>query len=287
MKPQKAWRLGLIGYPLEHSGSPVLHRTALAQTGLTGTYRLYPLVEKNMIPQLLDQLRSGELDGLNVTIPYKQTVLPLMDQITPAAQAIGAVNTIINNSGLLVGDNTDADGFWKDISPLLDTKEISAKTALVLGAGGAARAVVYELVKQGWQVTLVARRLAQAEVLLETLELPNLKTAHWDSLKKLSFYNPYSLLVNATPVGMFPHQETSPIPDEINLPTHLTVYDLIYNPYETMLLKKAKLNGNAVLNGIGMLVNQAAQAFSLWTDKDAPVDKMKRNLLRKYGLKEK
>ena len=133
------YKLGLIGYPLGHSLSPVLHQTALAEAGLSGKYELYPVPPlpegQQDLEAMLDRLRSGELHGLNVTIPHKQSVLPLVDDLSPSAAAMGAVNTLYMRSGQLIGDNTDAPGFWADLSHLPIQK---AETALVLGAGGAA-----------------------------------------------------------------------------------------------------------------------------------------------------
>jgi shikimate dehydrogenase len=263
------YSLGLTGWPLGHSLSPRLHRAALASAGLQGDYRLYPVENlpgfKQGLSNLVDRVRGGDLHGLNVTIPYKQQVLDLCDELTPAARTIGAANTIYKQGGKVIGDNTDAGGFMHDLGnhhfvPPPD----QAKTALVLGAGGAARAVVYALVVDGWSVTLSSRRLEQAaEVaaclpryahLLEALPL-NM------AIVKIDF----RLVVNCTPVGMSPHPEESPWPVDLALPAHAFIYDLVYNPRLTRLVTDARLVGLRAETGLGMLVEQAALAFEIWT----------------------
>ena len=158
------YSLGLIGYPLGHSLSPALHQTALAEAGLKGKYDLFqisPLPDgQEELEALINRLRSGELHGLNVTIPHKQSVLSLVDELTSSAKIIGAVNTLYMKSGHLFGDNTDAPGFWGDLTHL---PLQNAKTALVLGAGGAARAVVYALLTRGWTIRILDLRQEQVD----------------------------------------------------------------------------------------------------------------------------
>ena len=287
MKPQKIWRLGLVGYPLEHSFSPLLHKTALTETGLTGVYRLIPLSQAEDLTTVLDQVRSGELDGFNITIPYKQTILPYLDGLTPSAQAIGAVNTVYNKDGRLIGENTDAPGFWLDLVRFVPESVMPHQQALVLGAGGAARGVVFALAEHGWQVNVVARRLAQAQDLVETLGFPNVSTSLWDAIQKSSFLNKFKLMVNTTPIGLFPNINESPLTNDVTLPPGLVVYDLVYNPIQTALLTFTKLQGNLALSGLGMLVYQAALAFEAWTGKKPSVQTMESAVKRKLGLEEK
>jgi shikimate dehydrogenase len=287
VKPQKVWRLGLVGYPLEHSFSPLLHKTALTETGLTGVYRLIPLPKTEDLGLVLDQVRSGELDGINITIPYKQTVLPYLDGLTPSAQAIGAVNTVYLKDGRLIGENTDAPGFWLDLVRFVPESVMPHQQALVLGAGGAARAVVFALAEQDWQVNVVARRLAQAQDLVETLGFPNVSTSLWDAIQKSSFLNKFKLMVNTTPIGLFPNINESPLTNDVTLPPGLVVYDLVYNPVQTALLTFTQSQGNLALSGLGMLVYQAALAFEAWTGKKPSVQMMESALKRNLGLEEK
>ncbi len=276
----RKYRLGLIGYPLEHSLSPRLHQAALRVCKLEGEYRLYPLAPgsecEKRLRRLLEQMRSGEIDGLNVTIPHKQAVLPYMDELRPGARAIGAVNTIIARDGRLIGENTDAAGFLADLtlqmghsSPTQVGQQPGKKEALVLGAGGAARAVVFALAEAGWKVWVAARRMEQAEALATALKMQAIEVTavplEDSALAELSASRRISLLVNATPVGMSPWVNACPWPVGIPLPQQAFVYDLVYNPAETCLLGEAKRAKLGHANGLGMLINQAALAFELWT----------------------
>ena len=263
------YKLGLIGFPLGHSLSPRLHAAALRSTGLAGDYQLFPIHPfpegQPELSALLRRLRQGELHGLNVTIPHKQNVIPLLDELTPAAAAIGAANTLFYRDGRLVGDNTDAAGFIADLARFIPmTPGDRPKTALVLGAGGSARAVVYALAQAGWQVTIVARRIEQARQLAESLigMASSLKTV---SLEPTALAQPVSLVVNTTPVGMSPHPNASPWPAELPFPDQAFIYDLVYNPFETRLVQAAHTAGLQAANGLGMLVEQAILAFETWT----------------------
>ncbi|MGC8855377.1 MAG: shikimate dehydrogenase [Anaerolineae bacterium] len=256
------FHLGLVGYPLIHSLSPALHHAALKEAGLQGEYRLFPvpLHDVDGLRHLLQQMRHGEIAGLNVTIPHKQNVLSLLDELTPTAQAIGAVNTIARRGKLLIGHNTDAAGFLTDLQRVWATP---AGIALVLGAGGAARAVTFALRQSGWHVWVAARRSEQAERLLAQLApegrpLP-LQTLSTTDLREVR------LIVNTTPLGMSPHIEQSPWPTRLPFPKQALVYDLIYNPSETQLMQTARAAGLSVRGGLGMLIAQAALAFEMWT----------------------
>ena len=262
--------LGLIGFPLGHSVSPTLHHTALAEAKLSGSYSLFPippLPEGQVeLEALLNRLRKEELQGLNVTIPHKQSVLPLVDDLTPSARAIGAVNTLYLETGKLIGHNTDAPGFWADLKKLpLD----GVKVALILGAGGAARAIVYALLSRGWQISITDLNPQQTTSLVDhfSAQLTSI------SLTALDF-NPDSirqaaesahLIINATPVGMHPNVDASPWPESVSLPKHACLYDVVYNPMETQLMKQAKAAALPCRKGLGMLVEHAALSFECWT----------------------
>ena len=274
MISQSTYRLGLIGWPLDHSLSPILHTSFINASGVTGYYDLYPIHPQgkgqNQIKLLLDQLRENQLHGLNVTIPHKQTVLPFLDDLTPSAHAIGAVNAIHMQNDLLTGDNTDSPGFMADLGRLFTQNPIHNRqappSAIVLGAGGSARAVSYALSRAHWQVTIAARRLEQAQSLTTDLSQPDLLPLSPLSLtaEELTNLSP-DLLVNTTPLGMSPNIEASPWPDEIPLPTCASLYDLVYNPMETKLVRRARESGLTATTGLGMLIEQAALAFYLWT----------------------
>ena len=269
------FRLGLIGYPLGHSLSPGIHQAALQAMGLAGEYRLYPVeplpVGQDDLAQLVDWVRLGELDGLNVTIPHKPSVVPLLDELTPTATGIGAVNTIFREGDRLLGDNTDAPGFLAELQRLNVT---GPGRALVLGAGGSARSVVFGLAQQGWQIRIAARRLGQAQSLANSIAqarmAPELPQATILSRPGLLGGLSADLIVNTTPVGMTPLLDANPWPADLPLPRGAFVYDLIYNPAETLLLGAARQAGLQTANGLGMLVEQAALSLERWTGKPVP-----------------
>jgi shikimate dehydrogenase len=267
--------LGLIGYPLNHSLSPKIHKAALQACGLAGDYSLFPIhpEDTNGLQSLQSRVRSGEIHGLNVTIPHKQNVIPFLDELTPTAKAIGAVNTISLRDNKLIGDNTDAAGFLADLEKFLttETRRHRVKHALVLGAGGSARAVVYALLNDGWNVTVATRRIEQAQELSNSfstyqLRITKLEAIQFsDNAEGKSLVSNLSLLINTTPIGMTPNVNASPLPENLSLPRHVSIYDLVYNPHETKLVKNARTQGLKATTGLGMLIEQAALSFELWT----------------------
>ncbi len=263
--------LGLIGYPLSHSLSPRLHTAALAAACLEGEYHLYPIAPEDGegLANLTDRMRQGEIQGLNVTIPHKQTVMACLDDLSPSARAIGAVNTIVMKDGRLIGENTDAPGFLADLHRAVP-KGFKNKNAIVMGAGGAARALVHALLSEGWMITLAVRQadIPQAAQLIAALrgrtdnsvrsvllDVDNLKPCLENT----------DLIVNATPLGMFPEVSGDPWPDGLSFPPNVVVYDLVYNPRETALLRQAREEGKTAVSGMGMLIEQAALSFEAWT----------------------
>ena len=263
-------QLGLIGYPLGHSLSPRLHEAALNYCNLEGNYSLFPIHPDNKqgLKDLLGRVRNGEITGLNVTIPHKQNVIPLLDELTPTAKTIGAVNTIFLRDNKLIGDNTDAQGFLADLKRFLttETQRHGDRFALVLGAGGSARAVVDALLNDEWNVTIAARRAEQAHRLSDSFANYKLPITDF-SLSDIDLSN-NSLIVNTTPVGMAPNIDQSPWPQNVPFPAHAAVYDLVYNPGETKLVRDARLHGLQVTTGLGMLIEQAALSFNIWTSKN-------------------
>ncbi len=283
------YAFGLVGYPVEHSLSPRIHMAAMQELGIQGSYRLYPVKEAAGLRQLLQRMRLGTLQGLNVTIPHKGDILPLMDALTPTARAIGAANTVFFRDGQLVGENTDSDGFLADLDRL-EWSQTAGKGqgALVLGSGGSARAVVYALARNGWQITIAARRREQTALLIDTIQgstgdnspigeqkqliAAGLDRASLSSLDPL----PY-LVINTTPLGMSPYRDSSPWPAGLDFPPQAVLYDLVYNPTETALMNAAREAGLRVSNGLGMLVEQAALSFEIWTGLAFP-----RQIVREY-----
>lgn len=281
--------LGVIGYPLEQSLSPQIHGAALYTLGISGEYRLYPIPElpagAKLLEKRIEAVRSGGMAGLNVTIPHKQAVIPYLDVLTERARAIGAVNTIYRRDGQVWGDNTDAPGFGQD---LLEQLRLSApalldlggeRLALVIGAGGAARAVVYALREQGWRVIVTARRVSQAMALAQSLSASTpggssrIDAAALDR-PSLDGLTP-QLIVNASSAGMAPQAGVNPWPVGLPLPAGAFLYDLVYKPPETALILAARQAGLAAVNGLGMLVEQAALSLEIWLECVAPRNAMR------------
>ncbi|HEY79499.1 MAG TPA: shikimate dehydrogenase [Anaerolineae bacterium] len=269
---------GLIGWPVAHSKSPAMHNAAFRAAGVDGFYALLP-VPPQRVGEAVAGLRALGFRGANVTVPHKRAVIPFLDELSPEARAIGAVNTIlVEKDGRLVGTNTDAWGFARDLEAQgLDLKALPHRGALVLGAGGSARAVVYALAIRLIPTQILARRPEQAQALIASLapHLPrgDLLHAHpWSRLPELA--PAVGLIVNCTPVGMTPREDASPWPDHLPFHSEQALYDLVYNPPRTRLMAQAQAGGARAWNGLGMLVYQGARAWELWTGQPAPVDVM-------------
>lgn len=273
--------LGLIGWPLGHSLSPVLHQAALNAYDILGNYTLFPIepeIASNKISILLEEIRLGKISGLNVTIPYKQTVIQYMNRLSESAQAVGAVNTIYSSYGQIVGDNTDIEGFSLDLSSACTEHKITldqSGKALILGAGGSARSVAYRLCQMGWKVIVAARRKSQAESLaIKLRQFGSIDSMTWPPTDSM-FLEDVALIVNTTPVGMGASSDESIWPDDLKFPSASLLYDLIYNPLETRLMRQAERAGLVSVSGMGMLVNQAALSFSIWLGVAPPFSTMK------------
>jgi len=258
--------VGLIGWPAEHSWSPAMHRAAFAARSLDWEYVLLP-TPPDQLQAALDGIRRGELAGANVTIPHKSAVMRLLDGVEPAAGAIGAVNTIVLRGDRLIGCNTDVVGFTRALSEM--NIDVSGKPCAVLGAGGAARAVVHALRGLGGRVTIYARDVAKARALVA----PDGQARSLNDLERLE--SETTLVVNATPVGMAPHADASPWPDDVKFPVGALAFDLIYNPRRTRWMAQAERCGARSTNGLAMLVYQGAAAFEMWTGQAAPIDVMR------------
>lgn len=271
--------VGLIGWPVSHSVSPAMHNAAFAALGLD--WRYVPLPVDPTLPGAVGDavrgLRAMGLRGVNVTVPHKQAVLPFLDHIAPAAQAMRAVNTIIVGvDGALTGDNTDAPGFIADLRA--HGVEPAGRRVLVLGAGGSARAIVYGLAQAGADhITIANRSVARAQQLLNDLH-PYLGATTGNVIAlpdDLEAATGASLIVNCTSLGMWPHADTTPWPVALPLRADQIVYDLVYNPEETVLLQQARAAGARAIGGLGMLIWQGALAFERWTGQSAPVATMR------------
>jgi shikimate dehydrogenase len=269
--------IGLIGYPLKHSISPLFQQAALDYLGLNVRYEAWE-TEPAKLPAVLQGLRQRAKLGVNVTVPYKESVIPLLDELDGLAAEIGAVNTIVNRDGKLIGYNTDAQGFITALRQK-GSFEPEGKRVLLLGAGGAARAIGFILVKSGVNSLIIANRTHnRAQGLAAELRKSlggDVTALPWDYQHLEEELPRCHLVVNCTSMGMkySPTEGQSPLPAGL-IPKGALIYDIVYNPMETPLLAQAKACGARTLGGLAMLVYQGAASFELWTGREAPVDIM-------------
>lgn len=253
---------GVIGNPVRHSLSPVMHNAAFRALRLNAVYLAF-LVEN--LPQALAGIRGLAIRGTNVTIPHKVAILELLDEIDPTARALGSVNTILNREGKLVGYNTDWIGA---LGALQEVTEVSGKLCVLLGAGGAARAVAYGLTRAGAEVVVINRTEAKGRQMAREM---GCRFAPLRSLPDLRAH----LLVNATPIGMEPTAEECPVPPHWLQPG-MVVMDAVYAPPRTRLLQEAEARGCQIVEGLRWLVRQGAESFKIWVGVQPPEDIMER-----------
>jgi shikimate dehydrogenase len=277
--------VGLIGHKLKHSISPQFQQAAFDYLGLDIRYELWD-TEKDELPGVVQGIRGFSKLGANVTIPYKEAVLPLLDKVDQLARRIGAVNTIVNKDDKLVGYNTDASGFMKALEEEGGFVP-KGKRAILLGAGGAARAVGFALVGAGVKSLVILNRTQdRAEALVWDLKVADTEVIalKWKDGRTLKALGECDLLVNCTSMGMKDSTAEGKLPIGIGLiPKRALVYDVVYNPIETPLIAAAKKAGARTLSGLSMLVYQGAAAFELWTGESAPIDIMMRMAKRALG----
>jgi shikimate dehydrogenase len=267
--------VGVIGWPVAHSLSPAMHNAAIQALGLSWRYIAMP-VPPGSVDDAMRGIRALGFQGVNVTVPHKTAVIASLDTVAPEAAALGAVNTVVvrrdeGGTASLHGYNTDVAGFTGALEASGYTPT-SDGAALVVGAGGAARAVAYALLTAGLgKVRVLNRTLARAEALVADLLASGVGDGRLqaavlsaESLPVLA--QEVGLLVNATTVGMWPHTGASIWPEGVPIPEGLTVYDLVYNPLETRLLRQARRSGARGIDGLGMLSQQGALALALWLD---------------------
>jgi shikimate dehydrogenase len=267
---------GLIGDPVEHTMSPAMHNAAFKDAGLDYIYVAFR-VAADKLAAAVEGVRALQMPGLNVTIPHKVNVIPLLDKLDPLAEKIGAVNTIVNNNGVLTGYNTDATGF---LQPLLEKGiEPKGKNIVIVGAGGASRAVSFILAGRGANIVIVNRieelewAADLAERIMQAFGRP-VNALELTEGNLAGVIDRADILVNATSVGMSPNDGVSAVPAKL-LKKDLIVYDVVYNPERTQLLKDAEKAGAEIISGIDMLVWQGILAFEKWTGIKPPFDLMK------------
>lgn len=260
-------RLGLIGHPVKQSVSPVIHGTALRELGLSGIYTAIDVTAEEVAPWIAEMAKDG-YRGVNVTIPHKQAVMGLLDSVSDAAASIGAVNTIVVENDELHGHNTDHIGF---LAPLKMAGR-EPETVMMLGAGGSGRSVAYALsgMPSIKKLCICARSPERAFSAIDTVVNGSLDVSvvEWD--QRFDALAGSDLIVNTTPLGMWPHTSQSPLPGA-SFNARQLVYDLIYNPRQTKLLGDAAAQGAECIDGLPMLVGQAAASFKLWTGTEMPL----------------
>ncbi|MDI1473220.1 shikimate dehydrogenase [Streptococcus taonis] len=272
----------VVANPIKHSISPFIHNQAFEATNTNGVYLAWE-VEGTDLAETVANIRRYQMFGINLSMPYKEQVIPYLDQLSEEARLIGAVNTVVNREGTLIGYNTDGKGFFKS----LPSFKISGKRMVLLGAGGAAKAILAQAILDGVSQVSVFVRSASIEKTRPYLEKLQNETGFKADLFALEDVSELQaritdsdLLVNATSVGM--DGVSLPIPASVLLPEKLLVADVIYQPFETPFLKWARNQGNHAVNGLGMLLYQAAKAFQLWTGKEMPTDQIWELLKQKY-----
>lgn len=278
--------LGVIGDPIEHSLSPVMHNAAIASLGIDYVYLPLPIKSADLEVAIAGFAAIG-LQGFSVTIPHKQAIIPLLSDVSEIARGVGAVNTVWRSDKGWSGTNTDVEGF---IAPLKAyNRDWSQTTALILGYGGAARAVVVGCSQLGCKAIHVVGRnlekLSQFQQSWVDKSLSTSVTVHpWEDLPKL--ISQADLVINTTPVGMYPNVEQSPVDAAVwqGLGEGAIAYDLIYTPNPTQFLKQAKQRGAIAIDGLEMLVQQGAAAFNIWLGQTPPVDIMRQSLQKHLGL---
>ena len=272
----------VVANPIKHSISPFIHNSAFEATHTNGVYVAWE-VEATDLAETVANIRRYQMYGINLSMPYKEQVIPYLDQLSEEACLIGAVNTVVNREGTLIGYNTDGKGFFKS----LPSFKISGEKMVLLGAGGAAKAILAQAILYGVSQISVFVRLSSMEKTRPYLDKLQNATGFRVDLFALEDVQDLQdsitkadLLVNATSVGM--DGVSLPIPASVVLPEKLLVADVIYQPFETPFLKWARSQGNQSINGLGMLLYQAAEAFELWTGKEMPTDQIWDLLKQKY-----
>ncbi|MBW4473158.1 MAG: shikimate dehydrogenase [Stenomitos rutilans HA7619-LM2] len=278
--------LGVIGSPIAHSLSPIMHNAAIAHLGVDYAYLPF-LVQANSLKQAIEGFAAIGLQGFNITIPHKQAIIPLLADIDPIAQAIGAVNTVWRTEKGWKGTNTDVAGFLHPLTLL--ARDWSQTTAVILGNGGAARAVVAGCMQLGCAAIQVIGRDAQKlENFLHSWvgfsRSAKVEVYTWSALPHL--LPQAGLLVNTTPIGMSSHEARSPLTSKETdgLAPNVIAYDLIYTPSPTVFLQQAVDRGAIAIDGLEMLLQQGAAALEIWLQQPAPVEVMRRSLKQQLGI---
>ncbi|MCC5941661.1 MAG: shikimate dehydrogenase [Balneolaceae bacterium] len=265
----------VIGHPISHSLSPLMHRTAIREYRLNAEYVAINLLSDE-ITSFISWCNRDEFLGCNITIPYKETLLDLVDELDSPATHIGAINTIYKYQGRLVGSNTDQYGFSEPLKPFLN--DDNTNRAMIFGTGGASKAVKAALEEFGFEELIFVSRRANKKIQSEYSEVRVVDYSQWQA-----FAPETDLFINTTPLGMHPNIDDSPVPvHESELLTESICYDLVYNPLKTTFLENAENHGAEIINGLDMLIHQGSKSFEMWTGKPFPIDLVKKKLFEHF-----
>lgn len=273
--------IGLIGHPVKHSYSPFIHNVAIDIKKLDYIYLPFDVPAQNLKSALSGMTALG-IKGFNVTIPHKESAIDFMSSVSEEVTLIGSLNTIVNDQGKLIGHNTDMNGIYETLLPYKE--DIAGSQVCVVGAGGSARAVIYTLIRnfKPKKLFIINRNERRAETLKEyfssKMKYSAIKTKELIPPSAFEVIKDSKLVINATPVGMSPNVNDSITTSPDVFQKGQIVFDLIYNPQNTLLLKTAAKAGAKTINGLDMLVSQAAKSFELWTGIDFPRDDAKKSL---------
>ena len=281
MKNYRAELTGVFGNPVDDNPTGVVEEAAFAAKNLNYRYLTIKVLPENL-RKAMDSVKIFDMKGINLTMPHKIKVLPYLDELSPAAEIIGAVNTVIQKEGRLFGENTDGKGFvtaLKNSGETLDKKNVT-----ILGAGGAARAIAVECALNGAaHINIINRSIEKGEELASLIQMKTDSSAKYLNWKNnMEIPSDTDILINATSIGFSPNVTDKPDIDYTAITPEMCVCDVIFNPAETIFLKSAAENGAKTITGLGMLVQQAALNFTLWTGVEAPVDVMEDALKKEF-----
>lgn len=271
------YNLGLIGYPVEHSLSPWIHEQLLSNAGLIGEYTSIEIEPDSFSTKILT-LKDRNIDGFNVTVPYKEKIIPFLDEIDGEAQAMGAVNTVLNKHGKWIGFNTDGLGYLRSLQGKYPTLLANKKNpVLIIGAGGAARGIYYALVKAGFIKVDIANRTLEKACAVAGLKNDNTITACLSLDEAESALYKYAVIIQTTSIGMKPEENRAIMKLDQLMPGTI-VSDIVYQPLQTQILKEAQEKGAHIHLGHMMLLYQAQYAFEIWTGQSVPIDNLDKKL---------
>ncbi len=279
--------VGVIGHPIKHSLSYLMHNEAFRLGKINSTYLSFDVIASNL-KDALKGMKALGIRGFNITLPFKETIIQYLDEVSEEASVVGAVNTIVNENGKLFGYNTDTNGVFETLSPHKD--KITEKTISVIGAGGAARSVIFTLIRKfkPAKINIINRTKQRAETLSDyfysKMNYEELVPYELVPPDLISVFKESSMIINATASGMFPKTEDSPLEIEDVFNEGQIVFDVIYNPLKTKFLEIAEKQGAAVINGLKMFVEQGARSYEIWTGEQMP--KAKVYLLLEETLKQ-